>query len=72
MNVALEAEGSATLNETLLAVKATVRGYPGLTERMQEDLCTLFHNVYCLGFAQGVQKAALEELQDLLSLRKKL
>lgn len=72
MNVALEAEGSATLNETLLAIKAMVRSHPDLSERMRDNLCSLFHNVYCLGFAQGVQKAALEELQGLLALREKL
>lgn len=64
MSLALKAESAATCNETVLAAKAVIRGRSDLSEKAKELLCTILHDIYCLGYSQGMQAALTNILKD--------
>ncbi len=70
LNIPVEAEASATGDSTLLSVKQTVREMQGLNSQQREALVAMFHNLYCLAFAEGAMKVGKHILADFRQLLK--
>lgn len=66
--VALNAEAKATASDSVLAAKAVIRESTQLSDRQKELFCKLVHDLYCLGYANGVEDSARSVLKDLAGL----